>query len=77
MAATLLVPVRPLLDNPANWEIFLGDLEGGDPVRLQLQAGALWLTGQGMALESGAAEIIPATRVPCASQSWVPSPVET
>jgi hypothetical protein len=29
------------------------------------------------ALESGAAEIIPATRVPCASQSWVPSPVET
>jgi TolB protein len=26
--------VRPLLDNPANWEIFLGDLAGGEPVRL-------------------------------------------
>jgi Tol biopolymer transport system component len=26
--------VRPLLDNPSNWEIFLGDLEGGEPVRL-------------------------------------------
>ena len=26
--------VRPLLDNPMNWEVFLGDLEGGDPVRL-------------------------------------------
>ena len=26
----------------------------GDAVRLQLQAGGLWLTGQGMALESGA-----------------------
>jgi len=26
--------VRPLLDNPANWEIFLGDLEGGEPIRL-------------------------------------------
>ena len=26
--------VRPLLDNPKNWEVFLGDLEGGDPVRL-------------------------------------------
>ena len=26
--------VRPLLDNPMNWEIFLGDLEGGEPVRL-------------------------------------------
>jgi flagella basal body P-ring formation protein FlgA len=26
----------------------------GDPVRLQLQVGGLWLTGQGVALESGA-----------------------
>jgi len=26
--------VRPLTDNPSNWEIFLGDLEGGEPVRL-------------------------------------------
>jgi Tol biopolymer transport system component len=26
--------VRPLPDNPSNWEIFLGDLAGGDPVRL-------------------------------------------
>jgi TolB protein len=26
--------VRPLLDNPSNWEIFLGDLAGGEPVRL-------------------------------------------
>jgi flagella basal body P-ring formation protein FlgA len=26
----------------------------GDPIRLQLQVGALWLTGQGVALESGA-----------------------
>lgn len=26
--------VRPLLDNPRNWEVFLGSLEGKDPVRL-------------------------------------------
>ncbi len=26
--------VRPLRDNPRNWEIFLGDLAGGEPVRL-------------------------------------------
>jgi TolB protein len=26
--------VRPLLDNPSNWEIFLGDLNGAEPVRL-------------------------------------------
>ncbi len=26
--------VRPLIENPSNWEIFLGDLEGGEPVRL-------------------------------------------
>lgn len=26
--------VRPLADNPSNWEVFLGDLEGGAPVRL-------------------------------------------
>jgi Tol biopolymer transport system component len=26
--------VRPLVDNPSNWEIFLGDLEGGEPIRL-------------------------------------------
>jgi TolB protein len=26
--------VRPLVDNPSNFEIFLGDLEGGEPVRL-------------------------------------------
>ncbi len=26
--------VRPLLDNPMNWEVFLGSLDGGDPVRL-------------------------------------------
>lgn len=26
--------VRPLEENPRNWEIFLGDLEGGKPVRL-------------------------------------------
>jgi hypothetical protein len=30
-----------------------------------------------LALESAAAAMIPATRVPCASQSWVPSPVNT
>jgi Tol biopolymer transport system component len=26
--------VRPLRENPANWEIYLGDLQGGEPVRL-------------------------------------------
>jgi len=26
--------VRPLLDNPRNWEVFLGSIDGGDPVRL-------------------------------------------
>lgn len=26
--------VRPLLDNPRNWEVFLGSIAGGDPVRL-------------------------------------------
>jgi TolB protein len=26
--------VRPLLDNPSNWEIFLGDLNGDEPMRL-------------------------------------------
>lgn len=31
--------VRPLLDNPQNWEVFLGDLEGGDPVRLTFYEG--------------------------------------
>jgi Tol biopolymer transport system component len=31
--------VRPLLDNASNWEIFLGDLEGGEPVRLTFRDG--------------------------------------
>ncbi len=26
--------VRPLLDNPMNWEVFLGSIAGGEPVRL-------------------------------------------
>ncbi len=26
--------VRPLLDNPMNWEIYLGSIDGGEPVRL-------------------------------------------
>ncbi len=26
--------VRPLKENPMNWEVYLGSLEGGDPVRL-------------------------------------------
>jgi flagella basal body P-ring formation protein FlgA len=45
---------------PAGAPIALADLmlptqiNRGDPIRLQLQVGALWLTGQGVALESGA-----------------------
>jgi Tol biopolymer transport system component len=31
--------VRPLLDNPSNFEIFLGDLEGGKPVQLTFHDG--------------------------------------
>jgi Tol biopolymer transport system component len=26
--------VRPLKENPRNWEVYMGDLEGGEPVRL-------------------------------------------
>jgi flagella basal body P-ring formation protein FlgA len=45
---------------PAGAPIALADLmlptqiNRGDPIRLQLQVGALWLTGQGVALEAGA-----------------------
>jgi TolB protein len=31
--------VRPLIDNPSNWEIFLGDLEVGEQVRLTFDGG--------------------------------------
>jgi signal peptidase I len=31
--------VRPLIDNPSNWEIFLGDLEGSQPIQLTFKDG--------------------------------------
>ena len=31
--------VRPLMEDPSNWEIFLGDLDGGEPVRLTFHDG--------------------------------------